>query len=67
MIDDVEARFAARIVGAADVEQHRKAGGFEGFQLGANLARRDPDDPGIGDIGPNGGRVGGGRPGRGSL
>ena len=67
MIDDVEARFATRIIRTADIEQHRETFALEALERRANLSRRNANDAGIGDVRPNGSRVESSAPGWRSL
>jgi hypothetical protein len=67
MINDVETRLAPRIVDAADIEQHRETLALEAFEGGTQVSRGYANDAGVGNVRPNGRRVEGSAPGRGSL
>jgi hypothetical protein len=67
MIDHVETRLAARIVGAADIDQHREAFAAQTLERRAHVGRRHANDARVADVCPNGSWVEGSAPGRGSL
>ena len=64
MVDDIETRHAFGIIDAADIHEYVEAVGFERLQSHTKRIGIDAFDACVGDIRPDGGRIGRRRPGR---